>query len=412
MKAVVFTLGCKVNACESSSLMRGLSEIGYVVSDKLEFADLYILNTCAVTKEAEKKSRQAISRIRAYNKNAKIIVTGCASEHNPESFKNKPGVFLVTGAINKDKILSLINEEGVFIDKDYTYYEKYLPIDGFKTRAYVKVEDGCNNFCSYCLIPYLRGRCRSRSIESVRSELDNISAHEVVITGINLTAYNYDGNDLADLIASLKDYDFRIRLGSLEESVISDKLLASTRTLKDFAPHFHLSLQSGSSKVLKDMNRHYDRNEFIKSIEKVRNVYPNSAITTDIIVGFPTETEEDFLDTLDLCRAVNFADIHCFVYSPREGTKAYDLPRVDKTVCEERMQRLLTVKKQCKINFVNSLKGQTLSVLIEEKKGGYFEGYSENYVRCYLKGENLSGFVNAKVVSYFRDGALCEVSDS
>ena len=412
MKAVVFTLGCKVNACESSSLMRGLSEIGYVVSDKLEFADLYILNTCAVTKEAEKKSRQAISRIRAYNKNAKIIVTGCASEHNPESFKNKPGVFLVTGAINKDKILSLINEEGVFIDKDYTYYEKYLPIDGFKTRAYVKVEDGCNNFCSYCLIPYLRGRCRSRSIESVRSELDNISAHEVVITGINLTAYNYDGNDLADLIASLKDYDFRIRLGSLEESVISDKLLASTRTLKDFAPHFHLSLQSGSSKVLKDMNRHYDRNEFIKSIEKVRNVYPDSAITTDIIVGFPTETEEDFLDTLDLCRAVNFADIHCFVYSPREGTKAYDLPRVDKSVCEERMQRLLTVKKQCKINFVNSLKGQTLSVLIEEKKDDYFEGYSENYVRCYLKGENLSGFVNAKVVSYFRDGALCEVSDS
>ncbi len=410
MKAVVFTLGCKVNACESSSLMRGLSEAGYEVSDKLEFADLYILNTCAVTKEAEKKSRQAIARIRVYNKNAKIIVTGCASEHNPEAFKNKPGVTLVTGAVNKDKILSLLNEDGIFVDKDYDYYEKFLPMGGLKTRAYVKVEDGCNNFCSYCLIPYLRGRCRSRSIESVKNELNGISCKEVVITGINLTAYNYNGADLADLLYELKDYNLRIRLGSLEESVISEKLLDATLSLKDFAPHFHLSLQSGSSKVLKDMNRHYDRNEFIESIKKVKKVYPTAAITTDIIVGFPTETEEDFLDTVDLCNIVNFADIHCFIYSPREGTKAYLLPRIEKAVCEDRMQRLLAVKKQCKENFVKGLIGQTLSVLIEEEKGGYYEGYSENYVRCYIKGENLSGFKNAKVISLFRDGALCEIS--
>lgn len=411
MKAVVFTLGCKVNACESSSLMRGLKEAGYDVSDKLEYADLYVLNTCAVTKEAEKKSRQAISRIRSYNKNAKIIVTGCASQHNPEAFKNKPGVYLVTGAINKDKILSLLGEDGIFIDKEYTYYEKFLPVDGLKTRTYVKVEDGCNNFCSYCLIPYLRGRCRSRSIESVRNELDKTVSSEVVITGINLTAYNYEGADLSDLLSSLADYDFRIRLGSLEESVVSDKLLSATLKLKDFAPHFHLSLQSGSTKVLKDMNRHYDREEFIASIEKVRSVYPTCAVTTDIIVGFPTETEEDFLDTLDLCDRVNFADIHCFIYSPREGTKAYNMPRIDKAVCEERMQRLLAVKKRCKENFANSLIGKTLSVLVEEKRDGYYEGYSENYVRCYFKGENLEGFKQVVVLSVFKDGALCEVSE-
>lgn len=411
MKAVVFTLGCKVNSCESSSLMQGLYELGYEVSDKLEYADLYILNTCAVTKEAEKKSRQAVSRIKAYNKFAKIIVTGCASEHNPEAFKSKEGVYLVTGAINKDKIISLIEEEGIFINHGKEYYEKYLPYHGDKTRAYVKVEDGCNNFCSYCLIPYLRGRCRSRSIESVKKELNVNTASEVVITGINLTAYNYEGNDLADLLTALSGYDLRIRLGSLEESVISEKLLNATKSLKDFAPHFHLSLQSGSSKVLKDMNRHYDREEFLESIKKVREVYPDAAITTDIIVGYPTETEEDFQDTLDLCDKAGFADIHCFVFSPREGTRAYKLPKLSTQVTDERLKRLLEVKRKSKEDFVNRFVGENLSVLVEEEKDGYFEGYSKNYIRCYFKGENLSGFKTVKVLSVYKDGALCEVLD-
>lgn len=409
MKAVVFTLGCKVNSCESSSLMQGLAQLGYEVSDKLEYADLYILNTCAVTKEAEKKSRQAVSRIKAYNESAKIIVTGCASEHNPEAFKEKEGVYLVTGAINKDKIISLIESEGVFLDGGKEYYEKYLPYHGDKTRAYIKVEDGCNNFCSYCLIPYLRGRVRSRSIASVKRELDVNTASEVVITGINLTAYNYEGYDLADLLKSLSDYDFRVRLGSLEESVISEKLLNATKTLKDFAPHFHLSLQSGSSKVLKDMNRHYDREEFLQSIAKVREVYPDAAITTDIIVGYPTETVEDFQDTLDLCEKAGFADIHCFVFSPREGTRAYKLPKLSAKITDERLKRLLEVKQKSKEAFVNRFIGKTLSVLIEEEKEGYFEGYSQNYVRCYLKGNNLSGFKTVKVIQPFKDGALCEV---
>ncbi len=411
MKAVVFTLGCKVNACESASLMQGLYELGYEVSDKLSYADLYILNTCAVTKEAEKKSRQAISRIRSFNENAKIIVTGCASQRDPEVFLNKEGVYLVTGAINKDKIISLLSCNGIFLETEDRYYEKYLPYGQLKTRCYVKVEDGCNNFCSYCIIPYLRGRCRSRSVESIKNELNNLTAKEAVITGINLSAYNYNGMDLADLIESLQNYDLRIRLGSLEESVISDKLLLATQKLKDFAPHFHLCLQSGSSKVLKDMNRHYDRNEFMDCIKKVREVYPDCAITTDIIVGFPTETENDFEETLNLCKEVDFSDIHCFVFSPREGTVAYKLPKLSSQITDERLNRLMEVKRQSKLKFVNKFIGRELSVLIEEEKDGYFEGYTQNYIRCYIKSQSLSGIKKVKVLQPFKDGALCEVLD-
>lgn len=410
MKAVVFTLGCKVNACESASIMQGLREIGYEVSDKLEPADLYVLNTCAVTKEAEKKSRQAVSRIKACNRNAKIIVAGCASQHNPEAFSEKEGVYLVTGAINKDKVVSLINENGIILDCGNNYFEKYLPYGQLKTRTYIKVEDGCNNFCSYCLIPYLRGRCRSRSIDSIKRELDSTCCKEVVITGINLTCYSHDGNDLASLLESLSDYDIRFRLGSLEESVISDRLLSATQKLKNFAPHFHLSLQSGSSKVLRDMNRHYDRDEFIKSIEKVRKIYPDAAITTDIIVGYPTETEEDFLQTLDLCKTVEFADIHCFVFSPREGTRAFSLKQLPKSITEDRLQRLLQIKAKSKLDFTEKFIGKTLSVLFEEEKDGYYEGYSQNYVRCYLKDDVMPDkIVNVKVLRPFKDGVLCEI---
>ena len=409
MKAVIFTLGCKVNACESASIMQGLRELGYEVSDKLEYADIYVLNTCAVTKEAEKKSRQAIARIKACNKDAKIIVTGCASQNNPDAFLNKDGVYLVTGATNKDKIISLLNCQGKYIDDGKEYYEKYLPYDELKTRSYVKVEDGCNRFCSYCIIPYLRGRARSRSIESVKNELSHVKAKEVVITGIDLSAYNYECNDLADLIDSLKDFDLRIRLGSLEESLIGEKLLLATKKLKNFAPHFHLCLQSGSSKVLKDMNRHYNQEEFIKSIETVRSYYPDCAITTDIIVGYPTETEEDFLETIKLCKLVNFADIHCFVFSAREGTRAYKLPKLSSEITDRRLHELLEVKKQCKENFVNRFIGKTFTCLIEEEKDGYFEGYTENYIRCYIKGESLSGMQKVKIIKPFKEGALCEI---
>ena len=339
MKAVIFTLGCKVNGYESLTIGTGLKELGYEVSDKLSYADLYVINTCAVTAEAEKKSRQAITRARKHNPDAKIIVCGCASEHNPEAFRER-GVSLVTGALNKDKLVSLINETGVILDKEEGYHQSFLPCETSKTRAYVKIQDGCNNFCSYCIIPYLRGRSRSRSIESVVEEMKTIKAKEVVITGINVSAYDYEGKKLPDLINALGNFDVRIRLGSLEDNIVSDELLLSLRNLKDFAPHFHLSLQSGSAKVLREMNRKYTPDEFLRSVEKIREYFPDAAITTDIIAGYSTETEEDFEDTVLLAQKAKFSDIHCFEYSPREGTVGAKLKVLPEEIKKNRVDCL------------------------------------------------------------------------
>ena len=393
MKAVVFTLGCKVNGYESSTLITGLKELGYETSDKLEEADLYIINTCAVTAEAEKKSRQAVTRARKHNPFAKVIVCGCASEHSPEAFREK-GVSLVTGALNKDKIIDIINEDGIKIDDSKEYYQKFSPAADVKTRTYIKVQDGCDNFCSYCLIPYLRGRSRSRKIESVIEELKMLSPKEAVITGINLSAFSDEGKDLADLLFALKDFDFRIRLGSLEDNIITEKMLEATKALKDFAPHFHLSLQSGSDKVLKEMNRRYTAEEFLASVEKIRSFYPDAAITTDIISGYSTETEE-----------AKFADIHCFSYSQRKGTFGARLKPLPEEVKKERLARLMELKTKLKGEFLKAHEGKILSFLPEDFVDGYTEGYTENYIKVYVP-EKVSGDIKKiKIGEAFKEGA-------
>ena len=239
MKAVVWTLGCKVNECESDSLISGLVDLGYEVSDKLVPADLYIVNTCAVTNEAEKKSRQMASRIKKLSKNAKIIFTGCAVQKNPEQFMDKSNDFLLTGVFNKNEILSLLNESGNHLAPPCETFEELLPVKSLRTRDYVKVQDGCNNFCSYCISPYLRGRNRARAPEKVYQEIKNTKAKEVVINGINLSAYDYNGINLTGLIKTLKDLPVRIRLGSLEVNVIDREFLSALKELYDFAPHFH-----------------------------------------------------------------------------------------------------------------------------------------------------------------------------
>ena len=302
MKAVVFTLGCKVNECESDSLVAGLVERGYEVSDKLEFADLYIVNTCAVTSEAEKKSRQTTTRIKKLNPNAKIIYTGCACQNDPKAFSEKSKDFLVTGVFDKNKILDMLDCSGECVSEQSNEFEELLPVKSLRTRAYVKVQDGCNNFCSYCLIPYLRGRSRSRNPENVVGEIASLTAKEIVINGINLSSYDYQGKALYQLIQMLKDCDKRIRLGSLEARVIDQNLLSALKDLKDFAPHFHLSLQSGSDNVLKLMNRKYTTEEFKQKVDLIRQYFPLAGITTDVIVGFPGESEQDFLDSIELDR--------------------------------------------------------------------------------------------------------------
>lgn len=410
MKAVVFTLGCKVNESESEALIAGLADLGYEVSDRLVPADLYIVNTCAVTAEAEKKSRQTASRIKRLNKDAKIIFTGCAAQSDCAAFTDKGKSVLVTGTFDKGKILSMLNESGALISPEKKEYEELPKVKTLKTRTYIKVQDGCDNFCSYCLIPYLRGRSRGRNPENIIAEINAVRPKEAVINGIDLSSYNYNGTDLTGLIKRLKGVDARIRLGSLEAGVIDESFLSALKDLKDFAPHFHLSLQSGSDAVLKKMNRHYTAEEFYGKVSLIRNYFKDAGITTDVIAGFPTETEEDFEKTQAFIKKAEFSDIHPFIYSPRKGTVAYKMQDLPFTVKKERLNKLLELKAKLKKNFAEKTSGKILTVLTEEYKDGYTVGYSENYLRLYIKGEKNSGeMIKVKVISPYKDGALAEV---
>lgn len=410
MKAVVFTLGCKVNECESDSLMKGLSARGYEVSDKLEYADLYIVNTCAVTHEAEKKSRQTASRIKKLNPNAKIIFTGCAAEKNPEAFLVKSKGALVTGVFGKNKILERLDNCGVEIFPSALKYEDMETAKTLRARAFIKVQDGCDNFCSYCIIPYLRGRSRSRDPRAVYEEIKALAPAEAVLGGINLTSYNYEGIRLTGLIRELSSLDTRIRLGSLEVGVIDDEFLTATKELKNFAPHFHLSLQSGSDETLKKMNRKYTSAEFLDKVSLIRKYYPDAGLTTDIIAGFPTETEENFAETLAFVDKAGFTDIHPFTYSPRSGTVAFKMKDLPFAVKKERTERLMAKKAERKAAFVKNSLGKTFDLLAEEFKNGFTEGYTENYLRLYIEKELPAGKIYKVVAKKgYEDGALAEL---
>ena len=410
MKAVVFTLGCKVNECESDSLVSGLQARGYEVFDKLVKADLYIVNTCAVTAEAEKKSRQTASRIRRLNPNAKIIFTGCAAEKNYKAFADKSAAYLITGVFNKNAILDALDKSGVMIAEKSEKYEELPAPTSLRTRAFIKVQDGCDSFCTYCIIPHLRGRSRSRNPESVVNEITALNPAEAIVTGINLSDYRYENISLTGLMERLKGVNSRLRLGSLEVRVIDDEFLTALKNLKNFAPHFHLSLQSGSNHVLKKMNRKYTREEFIEKVALIRRYFPLAGITTDIIAGFPTETEGDFNDTLSLIDAVKFSDIHPFIFSPRSGTPAYKMPDLPPEVKKSRLGRLLEVKKRLKADFAAAMHGKTADFLPEEFKDGFTEGYSGNYLRLYVKGEvKVGNIIKVKVGERFKDGAKAEI---
>ncbi len=409
MKAVVFTLGCKVNECESDSLIEGLLRKGYEVSDKLVPADIYVVNTCAVTAEAEKKSRQTVSRIRRLNPEAKIIFTGCAAQKSPTSFAEKSDKYLVTGNFKKSKILDMIDECGIVSFEDDGKFDELLPIKPLRTRAYVKVQDGCDNFCSYCVIPYLRGRSRSRAPEKVLDEVSSSCAQEVVINGINLSAYEYNGINLAGLMRYIGGADVRVRLGSLEERVITEDFLSSLTEMKNFAPQFHLSLQSGSDAVLKKMNRKYTRGDYLSKVKLIRKYFPYAGITTDIIAGFPTETEEDFVDTLNLIDEAEFSDIHPFIFSPRQGTAAYKMKDLEYSVKKSRLDKLLEKKTACKLAFATKNVGREELFLGEEVIDGYCEGYAGNYLRLYVPGDvDTNKLVKVKIVKPYKDGAVAE----
>lgn len=408
MKVSVLTLGCKVNKYESDALIFELKSRGIDATDNLEEADAYIINTCAVTNEAERKSRQMIERARKFNPNAEIYVMGCASQNRPVQFEDR-NVKMIIGTAGKKKIVDELSHSGTHLFELPTAYEDDLFSAQSLTRAFIKIQDGCDHFCSYCIIPYLRGRSRSRSLESIVSEVEKLpdDVKEVVLVGIDVSDFKIDGKKgLGKLLQTLDKYGKRLRLSSMEDSLIDEEFLKVLSTLKNFCPHFHLSLQSGCDNVLKKMNRHYTTDEFADSVALIRKYFPLAGITTDIIVGFPTETEEDFEETLKFVESVKFSQLHIFPYSKRDGTAASKLYKdLSGKVKNERVKRLEKLGDRLKTEFLRENK--TGKVLIEAKNGDYFDGYTENYIKCYVSGDLKVGeIVDVQIKKLFKDGVL------
>ena len=404
MKACIFTLGCKMNEVESMSLGAGLEKLGYEVTDELGYADLYLLNTCAVTKEAEKKSRQAVARLRKFNPTAPVIVFGCASSHAPKAFTQKEGVIFVSGAQGKDKVLSLLGEHGVYPDADEHVFSELPPPKQFKTRAFVRIQDGCNNFCSYCIIPYLRGRSRSRSATAIIEEIKSLCAKEIVLTGIDISSYRDGDTDLGELLYQMRDLPVRIRLGSLEAHIVTREFLEKIKAAGNVMPHFHLSLQSGSDRVLKAMNRHYTRKEYLEKCALIYEYFENAAITTDIIVGFSGETDEDFQDSLSIVKEAGFARVHVFPYSPREGTVAFKRADTPAQIKKERTAILLAAADEAERNFLQKQIGKVYEVLFEDDGG-----YTENYIRVRAEGAREGELKKVKIIKNNDHGVDAEI---
>ena len=411
MKFSVLTLGCKVNKYESDALIFELRKRGFDATDKLEWADAYIINTCAVTNEAERKSRQMLERARKFNPSAKIYVMGCASQDDHAQFEKKGAKFVI-GTASKAKLLDNLDNDGWKIFDQPKKYEDNLFSAQTLTRAFIKIQDGCNRFCTYCLIPYLRGRSRSRDEESILEEVKKLpnEVKEVVLVGIDVSDFQIDEKKgLGKLLQDLDRFGKRLRLSSMEDNLVDEEFLKTLVSVKNFCPHFHLSLQSGCDSVLKKMNRHYTTAQFAKSVKLIRKFFPHAGITTDVIVGFPTETEEDFEETLKFVQQVKFSQLHIFPYSQRNGTVATKLyTDLSGKIKNERVKRLEEVGKKLKKEFI--MQNKMGNVLIEEKNGEFFEGYTENYIKCYVKGDlKVGDIVKVKIVKPFKDGALAEI---
>lgn len=404
MKISVFTLGCKTNFYESQQIVAALKQLGHDASEGLEKADIFVLNTCAITAEAERKSRQAVARARKLNPDCRIVVMGCASQNNATQFENLDNVTFIKGTAGKTDVADILENAGVDICPPSDRYSETLFADGQRTRSFIKIQDGCNNFCSYCIVPYLRGRSRSRKIEDIVNEVRQAMSEEVVLIGIDITQFGRDnGTSLAQLFDALPD-DKRYRLGSLEESALTEDVLESLKR-KNFCAHFHLSLQSGSDSVLKRMNRHYTAQQFADGVRLIRGYFPDAAFTTDVIVGFCGETEEEFEQTCRFVEQIGFADIHVFPYSARKGTVASRWEDTPAEVKHLRAERLGEIKRKLKSDFLNSQIGKTEEVLAERSRNGMWEGYSRNYTRVYFKGNATEG-QTVKVIAkeLYKDG--------
>ncbi len=421
MKIAFLTLGCKVNQYEADEIARNLRALGHEVVLDLQPADCYVLSTCAVTNEAERKSRQMIAKLQKLNPDAKIYVCGCASQNNANNFLDKPNVEVVLGTAGKVWLPDLINSasKGNYVVDPACDYEEFsetretVDTKTKRTRAFVKIQDGCDNFCSYCLIPYIRGRSRSRDLESIVVEVYRLAKthHEIVLTGINLSDWGRDINmNLCDLLSSMSTINARIRLSSFEMNVITPELIKVMTAMPNFCDHFHLSMQSACDNTLKAMNRKYTVAEFIKKVDLLRSAYPRCAITTDIIVGFPEETDSDFAQTLSNVAKIGFSDIHIFPYSQREGTVASRMKNVDGETVKKRVESLTKLRDSLKKGFLEREYGMIYEVLLEQEKGDFVVGHAKNFIKVYLPKDSAptNSVVIARIEKPYLDGVKGE----
>ena len=393
-KAALHNLGCKVNAYETEAMQELLEQNGYEIVPFKEGADVYIINTCTVTNVADRKSRQMLHKARKMNPDAVVVATGCYVQARGEDID--PCVDIVVGNNKKKDLIAILDEyynaqhkvkkELLDINHEKEYEEMQVTHTAEHTRAYIKVQDGCNQFCSYCIIPYARGRVRSRNLEHVLEEVRTLAASgykEVVLTGIHLSSYEIDG---------IK----RIRLGSLEPRIITEEFASSIAVLPKMCPHFHLSLQSGCNATLKRMNRRYSAEEYMEKCDLLRKYFHNPALTTDVIVGFPGETQEEFAESMDFVDRVNFYETHIFKYSRRAGTKAAVMPdQIPEEIKSERSAKMIELGHRKQKAYEEKLLGTTQEVLMEEavetEDGIYQVGHTKEYVKIGLKTEeNLS----------------------
>ena len=408
MRASVITLGCKVNEYESQSIMNQLKTAGYEIFEGLVEADVYVVNTCAVTNMGERKSRQVLSKIEKLNPNAKIVVCGCAVQNNPAQFLTNKNVLALTGNYGKHEILKFIEKENkVLPDLDHeNYYEMSRPIET-RSRQYIKIQDGCNYFCTYCIIPYLRGRSRSRELSEILEEIKHTKAQEIVLTGINMSDYRINGElALKTLVKEIDKLGKRFRISSIECLVLDDEMIKILKSCKNFCPHFHLSLQSACNETLKRMNRHYTIEQFKEIVKKLKKAFPLCSISTDIIVGFKGETEQEFENTVQNLKEIEFSFMHIFPYSERTGTMACKLPNpVPKEIANKRVKVLQELNKEFKNKFYSSNLNKVHNVLIEEVDGNVSLGYTDNYIYTYIDGEHAVGdIVQVKLIKSYLQG--------
>lgn len=425
-KAALHNLGCKVNSYETEAMTQLLKKAGYEIVSFQDQADVYIINTCSVTNMADRKSRQMLHKAKKQNPNAVVVATGCYVQTATEKVAQDLSIDLVVGNNRKKDIVEILNEyyaekeageqvkEEYVIDINHTDEYEDLEISTVTehTRAHLKIQDGCNNFCSYCIIPYARGRIRSRTMESIKAELERLSASgfkEIVLTGINSSCYDDNGKKLIDVIEMADNVNGieRIRLGSLDPEVVTEDFVERLGKVKKICPHFHFSLQSGCDKTLKAMNRHYTSDEYYEKCQLIRKYIDNPAFTTDVIVGFPGETEEDYISSREFVKKVKFAELHVFKYSKRDGTVAAKMPnQIDEKIKTLRSEDLIKTGEELTKEFRQAKIGQDTTVLFEEKilldNKEYWVGHTVDYIKIAVpEKENLEGQIRKVNVKDF-----------